>query len=124
MVTIIELIKALEIKTSMLYNVNFTGDTILSCFFFFCSIVDLYFLIPAAIAQILNPTARLVIPIEIQIKEIKAKIESHPVIVEAKIGSNKYNLGLCKPFCALYSSIHFSLFFQGSNFLFLLYFLI
>ena len=55
------------------------------CFLFFFLIIDLYFLIPATIAQILNPIAELVIPIEIPSKEAKAEIEIHPLIVEAKI---------------------------------------
>ena len=54
-------------------------------YFFFFLIIDLYFLIPAAIAQIFNPIAELVIPIGIPIKEAKAESEMHPVIVEAKI---------------------------------------
>ena len=44
-----------------------------------------YFLIPAVISHIFNPIAELVIPIGIPIKEAKAEIEIHPVIVEAKI---------------------------------------
>ena len=59
------------------------NNIILSCFFFL--IIDLYFLIPAAIAQNFNPITELVIPIGIPIKEEKAVIEIHPVIVEAKI---------------------------------------
>ena len=47
-------------------------------------IVNLYFLIPLASAQIFNSIAELVIPIEIPSKEAKAEIEIHPVIVEAK----------------------------------------
>ena len=69
----------------MLFNLDFANNTILSCFFFFFLIIDLYFLIPAAIAQISNAIAELVIPIAISSKEAKAKIEIHPVIVEAKI---------------------------------------
>ena len=53
--------------------------------FFFFLIIDLYFLISAVIAQIHNPIAELIIPIGITIKEAKAEIEIHPVIVEAKI---------------------------------------
>ena len=53
--------------------------------FFFLLIIDLYFLIPAVIAQILNSIAEFVIPIEIQIKGAIAEMETHPVIVEAKI---------------------------------------
>ena len=56
----------------MLFNLDFANNTILSCFFFFFLIIDLYFLIPAAIAQIFNPIAELVIPIGIPSKETKA----------------------------------------------------
>ena len=48
-------------------------------------IADLYFLIPAVIAQILNPIAELVIPIRIPSKEEKVEIEIHLVLAEAKI---------------------------------------
>ena len=51
---------------------------------FFFLIIELYVLIPAAIAQIFNPIAELVIPIGITIKEAKEEIEIHPVIVGAK----------------------------------------
>ena len=37
------------------------------------------------ITQIFTPIADLVIPIEVQTKEAKAKTETHPVIVEIKI---------------------------------------
>ena len=65
------------------FNLVFANNTILSCFFFF--IIDLYFLIPATIAQIFNPIAELVTPIGTSIKEAKAENQIHPVIVEAKI---------------------------------------
>ena len=68
----------------MLFNSEFAKNTFLSCFFFSFLIIDLYFLIPAVIAQIFNPIPELVIPIGILIKEAKAEIEMHPVIVEAK----------------------------------------
>ena len=68
----------------MLFNLDFANITILSCFFFFL-IIDSCFLIPAAIAQIFNPIAELVILIGITIKEAKGEIEMHPVIVEVKI---------------------------------------
>ena len=48
-------------------------------------IVDLYVLIPAVIAQVLNPFAELVVPIAKPIKEGKEEIGIHPVIEEAKI---------------------------------------
>ena len=50
---IYESTKALEIKISMLFNLFFPKNTVLSCFFFFFFIIDLYFLIPAANAQVL-----------------------------------------------------------------------
>ena len=67
-------------KTSILFNLDFSKNTILSCFFFFFVIIDLHFLSPAVIAQIFNPIVKLVVPS----KEAKAEIEIHPVTVEAK----------------------------------------
>ena len=69
----------------MLLNLDSANNTISSGFFFFFLIIDLYILIPAAIAQIFNPIAELVIPIGMLSKEAKAEIEIHPVIAEAKI---------------------------------------
>ena len=51
----------------------------------FFLIIDSYFLISAAIAQIFNLMADLVIPIGIPSKEAKSEIQIDPVIVEAKI---------------------------------------
>ena len=48
-------------------------------------IADLYFLIPAVIAQIFNPIAELVIPIRIPSKEEKVAFEIHLALAEAKI---------------------------------------
>ena len=49
-------------------------------------ISDLHFLISAAIADIFNPIAKLVIPIGIRSEEVKFEIKIHPVvIVEGKI---------------------------------------
>ena len=53
--------------------------------FFFFLITNLYLLIPAATAQICNPMAELKISLRIPTKEVKAEIEIHPVIAEAKI---------------------------------------
>ena len=62
-----ESINVLEIESSMLFNLDFANNTILSWFFFFFLIIDLYlldlYLIPAAIAQIFNPIGELVTPI-------------------------------------------------------------
>ena len=57
---------------------------------FFFLIIDLYFLIPAVIAQIFNPIAELVISIRIPSKEVKVEIKIHPVIVETKV--RKYSI--------------------------------
>ena len=59
----------------MLFNLDFASNTILSCFFFLFLIIDLYFLIPAFIAQIFNPIAELVIPIGIPNKKQKQKLK-------------------------------------------------
>ena len=86
---IFESIRALEIKTSSLFNSDFANYNISLCFFFFffALIIDLYlyWLIPAVITQLFNPIAELVIPIGIPTKEAKAEMEIHPVTVEIKI---------------------------------------
>ena len=56
----------------------------MSRFFFFFLISDLYLLNPAAMAEIFDHIADLLIPIEIPIKEAKAGIEISAVIAEAK----------------------------------------
>ena len=77
--------KALEIKTSILFNLAFAKNTILSSFFLLFVIIDFYFLIPAVIAQIFNRTLEFAIPTGIPPKEEKAETETHPVTIEAKI---------------------------------------
>ena len=69
----------------MLFNSKFANNTVLSRFLSSFLIIDWYFLIPAVIAQIFNPITKLVIPKRIPTKEAKAGMETHPVIVEAKI---------------------------------------
>ena len=68
----------------MLLNLNFVNNTFLLCFFFFFLIIDLYFLTAAAIAQIFNLIAEIVIPIEIPTKEEQTKIEIHAITTEVK----------------------------------------
>ena len=52
----------------------------------FFLIIDIYFLIPAVIAQIFNPTTELLIPIGMPSKETKAKIlKIHPVTAKDKL---------------------------------------
>ena len=59
----------------MLFKSVFASNAILSFFSFIFSVNDLYFLIPAVIAQIFNPIEKLVSPIWIPNKEAKAEIE-------------------------------------------------
>ena len=71
------MIKALEIRTSIVYNFVFPSNIILACFFFFLFITDFYFIISAVIAQIFNPIAELVIPTGIATNEVNAEIETN-----------------------------------------------
>ena len=75
-----ESVKTLEIKTSMLFSFFLLIILSYHASFFF-SIIDLYFVIPAVIAQIFNPILELVIPIGIPSKEAKAEIEIHPQLL-------------------------------------------
>ena len=78
-------LKKLNSKISILFNLDFANNTILSCFFFFFLIIGLYILISVAIAQIYNTIAELVIPTGTPTKEAKAEIEIHSVLKETKI---------------------------------------
>ena len=49
--------KTLEVKTSMLLNLVFVDNTIVSRFFLFFFFIDLKHLIAAVIAQFFNPIA-------------------------------------------------------------------
>ena len=69
----------------MLFSLDFHNNAMLPCFFFFFLVIDVYFLILAAIEQIFNPITELVIPVRIPSKEVKADIDIQPVIVEAKV---------------------------------------
>ena len=66
----------------MVFNLDFTNNTVLSRFFLFFLIIDLYFLIPAVITQIFNPIAKFVIYIGIPTKKVKAEMKTHPAIAE------------------------------------------
>ena len=68
-------------KTSILFNLDFAKNIILSCFFFFFLIIGLYLLISV---EIFNTTAKLVVLVGIPNKKKKTEIEIHPVNVEAK----------------------------------------
>ena len=81
-------IKSLEKRASIVSNLLFPNNTILSCSFFCFLIIDLYLLIHAVSAVIFNPTAKLVMPIgtnEVIPNKVIADIETQPVIIEDKI---------------------------------------
>ena len=80
-------IKALEIETSIAFNLAFPSNNISSCFFLLFLIIDLCFLIPAVITQIFSPTAEFTKPTGMQTNVASAEIETQPVIVEAKINA-------------------------------------
>ena len=68
--------------TSILSSLDFAHNFYHAFFFL---IIGLYFFIPAAIAQIFNSVAELVIPTGIPSKEANTEIQIHPVVEEAKI---------------------------------------
>ena len=68
----------------MLFDLDFANNTILS-YSSFSFLFELYFSIPAPVAQIFNPIAELLICIGTPVKEVKVEKEKHPVIIEAKI---------------------------------------
>ena len=72
---IYESIKALKFKTSIVFNLNFLDDTILSCFFFFFFMIGLYFLSPAVIAQIFIATSEIITPTGAATNEANAEIK-------------------------------------------------
>ena len=80
-----ESINALEVKAFMVFNLVLGNSTILSRFFLFFLIIDLYFLIPVVNPQIFNPTAALAIAIRIPTNKAKEKTETHPLIAQTKI---------------------------------------
>ena len=84
-IKLISSINALVIKTFIVFNLVFANNTILSHFFFFFPINDLYFLIPAVIKEIFIIIAELAIPTGIPTKEARAEIETYPVSIEARI---------------------------------------
>ena len=70
---IFETIKALEIKSSIVFNLVFANNTTLSCFFFFF-LIDLCFLIPAVIKVIFIAIAELAI-LEYQLEKQEQKLK-------------------------------------------------
>ena len=80
-----ELIKSLEIKICLVFNLASSINTVLSWFFFFSVIINSCFLIPVVIALVYNAAAELVIPIGMRSNKAKSEIETHLVAKEAKM---------------------------------------
>ena len=122
-----ESIKGLENRPSIVFNLSFPYNTILSCFFFFCFIIGLYFeqtAIPAIIEQTFIPTAEFVIPTGTQTNDANAEIETELVIVENKKTSVQNNLNIYIASYILHSPNHYVLFHLKGNFSFYQFFLI
>ena len=77
--------KALGTKTLIVFNLVFAKNNILLCLVTFFLMIDLYFLIPAVIAKIFNPTSELATPTTAPINERNAEIETYPQTAESKI---------------------------------------
>ena len=69
----------------MVFNLVLGKNTILSRFFLFFSIIDLYFLIPVVNPRIFNPTAALATAIRIPTNKAKEKTETHPLMAQTEI---------------------------------------
>ena len=74
---IYESIGALEIKTSIIFDLVLADNSILSCFFFFFLIIYLHFLIPAVTVHIFIPTAEPKIPTGTPTNEANKKLKDN-----------------------------------------------
>ena len=79
-----ESIKTLGSRTSIVLNLAFPSNIILSCLVLLFFIIDLYFLTPVVIAQLLNSTAELAIPIRTPTNQANLEIEIQPLTAEIK----------------------------------------
>ena len=79
------MIKALEIRTLIVFHISLPKNTSLLYFFFFLLIIDLYLVIPATIAQI--STEELVILTIKQTNESNAEIETEAATAEDRISN-------------------------------------
>ena len=73
-----------RLKPSIVSNLSFPSNSILSCFLLFFLIIDLYSLIPAVIAQIFIPTVELAIPTGTSTNEAKVDIETQSLTPKTK----------------------------------------
>ena len=71
-------------KISLVFNLKFVNNTILSCVFLFFLIFDLHFLIHAVIAKIFNHTVDLAIQKRTPTNEAKARIETQSMTAQTK----------------------------------------
>ena len=69
------MINALEIKYAMVFDLFSANNTILSCFFHFLLVINVNFLIPAVVKQIINSIAEDPIPAGIPTNKAKEKLK-------------------------------------------------
>ena len=69
----------------IVFDLAFVSNTTLSCFLLFFLVINLYFLVPAFLVQVVSRTGELAMSIGIPTNEAKTEIETHPVIAETKI---------------------------------------
>ena len=111
-------------KAKLRFNLVFTNNTFLLCFFIFFWITELYMLIPVVIAQTFNPVAELAIPTVSPTNEANADVETQPLIAEIKKENFQSNLKSCtRTFFVIFTHlIIIFLFLLKGNFLFHLFF--
>ena len=98
-------IKVLESRTSRVYYLALPSNTILSYFFLFFLIIDLYFLIPAVNAQIFNSTIEFVIPTVAATYDTKNR--NWNTTSENRNKIKKFNSKSCKHLCEFHSLYYF-----------------
>ena len=85
-------------------------------------ITDVYFLVAAVFAQILNLTVELVIPIGMPTNEANTEFETQPLTAQTKKENDENNFKSYKIFCAFHSLNQYPLFLLKDGFLFHLFF--
>ena len=81
----------------MVFNFGFTNNATLPCFSFFLNNWLILF-ISAAIAQIFNPTADLVVLTKTSTNEANAAFEVNPLAAETETENVQNNLNFCSLF--------------------------
>ena len=91
---ILNTVKAIEIRTSMVSNLDFHNNSTLLLFSFFFLIIDLYFLTPVVIAQIFILTAELLIPTENKLMKQMHKLKHNCWLYLMIMSPNHFRVNL------------------------------